>query len=264
MAAHPRGNQSFSSSTSSRNTSRMTSGSPPPLPLFSDAISSGNSSLRSKNSTTSGSNRSSRQRSSPSLGCSSKRSDANMIALAKKAQLENDAMVYLDGPHVYTCGQCRTHLTSHDDIISKSFHGRKGEWISGLEFGYTSCGWFDSMWSWHHLMTMLDGSLTSWCFTSSCIHLLITCISHRKSIPLRPMCQHCPLPTRRPIPNHRPTHCLWHLLQTMSHSHWVDLRQSIWTESEVQGGQIHYRKDKFAFGREWWVSCWETRRWKGW
>jgi len=41
--------------------------------------------------------------------------------------MENDAMVYLDGPQVYTCGNCRTHLTSHDDIISKSFHGRHGE-----------------------------------------------------------------------------------------------------------------------------------------
>jgi hypothetical protein len=49
------------------------------------------------------------------------------MALSKKAQLENDSMVYLDGPLVYTCGACRTHLTSHDDIISKSFHGRKGE-----------------------------------------------------------------------------------------------------------------------------------------
>lgn len=38
----------------------------------------------------------------------------------------NDSMVYLDGPQVYTCNQCRTHLTSHDDIISKSFHGRHG------------------------------------------------------------------------------------------------------------------------------------------
>ena len=36
-------------------------------------------------------------------------------------------MVYLDGPQIYTCGQCRTHLTSHDDIISKSFHGRHGK-----------------------------------------------------------------------------------------------------------------------------------------
>jgi len=44
-----------------------------------------------------------------------------------QAQIEKeDSMVYLDGPQVYTCGQCRTHLTSHDDIISKSFHGRHG------------------------------------------------------------------------------------------------------------------------------------------
>jgi len=47
-------------------------------------------------------------------------------AKARTAQQVNDAMVYLDGPQVYTCGQCRTHLTSHDDIISKSFHGRHG------------------------------------------------------------------------------------------------------------------------------------------
>lgn len=47
--------------------------------------------------------------------------------LAKNARKENDAMVYLDGPRIYTCGECRTHLTSHDEIISKSFHGRHGE-----------------------------------------------------------------------------------------------------------------------------------------
>jgi hypothetical protein len=52
--------------------------------------------------------------------------DITNRALSKKAQVENDAMVYLDGPQIYTCGQCRTHLTSHDDIISKSFHGRHG------------------------------------------------------------------------------------------------------------------------------------------
>mmetsp|Transcript_14085 Transcript_14085/g.19277 ORF Transcript_14085/g.19277 Transcript_14085/m.19277 type:complete len:391 (-) Transcript_14085:249-1421(-) len=51
---------------------------------------------------------------------------AAIKARAKSAQIENDAMVYLDGPQVYTCAQCRTHLTSHDDIISKSFHGRHG------------------------------------------------------------------------------------------------------------------------------------------
>eukprot|EP00562_Extubocellulus_spinifer_P001056 CAMPEP_0178489764 /NCGR_PEP_ID=MMETSP0696-20121128/10546_1 /TAXON_ID=265572 /ORGANISM="Extubocellulus spinifer, Strain CCMP396" /LENGTH=400 /DNA_ID=CAMNT_0020117579 /DNA_START=694 /DNA_END=1897 /DNA_ORIENTATION=+ len=54
-----------------------------------------------------------------------KSSDADSIA-SKAAQAENDTMVYLEGPCVYTCAQCRTHLTSHDDIISKSFHGRHG------------------------------------------------------------------------------------------------------------------------------------------
>ena len=53
--------------------------------------------------------------------------DMHNRALCKKALMENDAMVYLDGPQVYTCANCRTHLTSHDDIISKSFHGRHGK-----------------------------------------------------------------------------------------------------------------------------------------
>lgn len=48
-------------------------------------------------------------------------------AQALQARKENDAMVYLDGAQIYTCGQCRTHLTSHDDIISKSFHGHHGK-----------------------------------------------------------------------------------------------------------------------------------------
>jgi hypothetical protein len=48
-------------------------------------------------------------------------------ALSRTAQKTNDAMVYLDGPQLYTCAQCRTHLTSHDEIISKSFHGRHGK-----------------------------------------------------------------------------------------------------------------------------------------
>jgi len=56
---------------------------------------------------------------------------STLIAVAKAqsrcAQKTNDAMVYLDGPQVYACAQCRTHLTSHDDIISKSFHGRHGK-----------------------------------------------------------------------------------------------------------------------------------------
>ncbi len=45
---------------------------------------------------------------------------------SKRALQKNDSMCYLDGPQVYTCANCRTHLTSHDDIISKSFHGRNG------------------------------------------------------------------------------------------------------------------------------------------
>jgi RhoGEF, Guanine nucleotide exchange factor for Rho/Rac/Cdc42-like GTPases len=49
--------------------------------------------------------------------------------LGKNARKENDAMVYLDGPRIYTCGECRTHLTSHDEIISKSFHGRHGKFV---------------------------------------------------------------------------------------------------------------------------------------
>mmetsp|Transcript_36415 Transcript_36415/g.56543 ORF Transcript_36415/g.56543 Transcript_36415/m.56543 type:complete len:301 (-) Transcript_36415:174-1076(-) len=47
-------------------------------------------------------------------------------AQARAARKLNDSLVYLDGPQVYTCAQCRTHLTSHDEIISKSFHGRHG------------------------------------------------------------------------------------------------------------------------------------------
>jgi len=50
-----------------------------------------------------------------------------LSALSREARRENDAMVYLEGPRVYSCIHCRTHLTTHDDIISKSFHGRNGK-----------------------------------------------------------------------------------------------------------------------------------------
>lgn len=53
------------------------------------------------------------------------RNNASYAAFIK-AKKENDSMIYIDGPQVYTCSHCRTHLTSHDDIISKSFHGRHG------------------------------------------------------------------------------------------------------------------------------------------
>lgn len=51
-------------------------------------------------------------------------------AQSRRALKLNDAMVYLDGPQIYSCAQCRTHLTSHDEIISKSFHGRHGMYSS--------------------------------------------------------------------------------------------------------------------------------------
>mmetsp|Transcript_8111 Transcript_8111/g.16854 ORF Transcript_8111/g.16854 Transcript_8111/m.16854 type:complete len:308 (-) Transcript_8111:359-1282(-) len=52
--------------------------------------------------------------------------DSVTRAQSRSARKLNDSLVYLDGPQIYTCAQCRTHLTSHDDIISKSFHGRHG------------------------------------------------------------------------------------------------------------------------------------------
>lgn len=47
-------------------------------------------------------------------------------AMSRHARHENDMMVYLEGPSIYACSECGTHLSSHDDIISKSFHGRHG------------------------------------------------------------------------------------------------------------------------------------------
>jgi hypothetical protein len=77
-----------------------------------------------------------RPRTSQKKKCKSKEvaEDAICVELAKNARKENDALVYLDGPRIYTCGECRTHLTSHDEIISKSFHGRHGEFV-GWNFG---------------------------------------------------------------------------------------------------------------------------------
>lgn len=57
------------------------------------------------------------------------RADGNCYAVSSSVQAEiekQESMIYLEGPQIYTCAQCRTHLTSHDDIISKSFHGRHG------------------------------------------------------------------------------------------------------------------------------------------
>jgi hypothetical protein len=52
--------------------------------------------------------------------------DSAARAQCLEARKFNDSLVYLDGPQMYTCAQCRTHLTSHDEIVSKSFHGRHG------------------------------------------------------------------------------------------------------------------------------------------
>ena len=53
--------------------------------------------------------------------------DSVTRAQSRSARKLNDSLVYLDGPQIYTCANCRTHLTSHDEIISKSFHGRHGK-----------------------------------------------------------------------------------------------------------------------------------------
>jgi hypothetical protein len=88
-------------------------------------------------------------------GRASRRSHTDASTALAKAQSRsarklNDSMVYLDGPQVYTCAQCRTHLTSHDEIISKSFHGRHGEhyravWLDLLH----SMVWLLSHFLWH-------------------------------------------------------------------------------------------------------------------
>ncbi|OEU21086.1 yippee-domain-containing protein [Fragilariopsis cylindrus CCMP1102] len=64
--------------------------------------------------------------SSPPRSSRSSLIDSAARAQSRSARKLNDSMVYLDGPQIYTCAQCRTHLTSHDEIISKSFHGRHG------------------------------------------------------------------------------------------------------------------------------------------
>lgn len=63
-------------------------------------------------------------------------------ARALQARKENDAMVYLDGAQIYTCAMCRTHLTSHDDVVSKSFHGHHGRFAVGRYFCVQSINYF--------------------------------------------------------------------------------------------------------------------------
>lgn len=35
--------------------------------------------------------------------------------------------IYLDSPRIYGCKKCKTHLSSHDDIISRNFRGQHGK-----------------------------------------------------------------------------------------------------------------------------------------
>jgi len=37
--------------------------------------------------------------------------------------------LYLNGPKVYVCSRCKTHLAQHDQIVSKQFQGRYGSAI---------------------------------------------------------------------------------------------------------------------------------------
>ncbi|KAI5793509.1 Yippee/Mis18 [Pyronema domesticum] len=35
--------------------------------------------------------------------------------------------VYLDSNRIYTCKKCKTHLSNHEDIISRNFRGQHGK-----------------------------------------------------------------------------------------------------------------------------------------
>lgn len=50
----------------------------------------------------------------------------NSFAAESKADKEKKECVYLDASRIFQCTYCKTHLFTQDEIISKSFHGKRG------------------------------------------------------------------------------------------------------------------------------------------
>lgn len=47
---------------------------------------------------------------------------------------------YLDGPRIYSCSTCRSHVADHDKIESKAFQGRHGRAYLFTDVVNVSCG----------------------------------------------------------------------------------------------------------------------------
>ncbi|KAH9570971.1 hypothetical protein CY35_02G068700 [Sphagnum magellanicum] len=45
---------------------------------------------------------------------------------SRRGMGEVDGLVHHAGPRIYSCCNCRCHVSDHDDIISKCFQGRNG------------------------------------------------------------------------------------------------------------------------------------------
>lgn len=53
-----------------------------------------------------------------------RRSSVSKAKLVEEAEDEN--IVTFEGPGVYSCANCRTHLTHYQELMSKAFFGRYG------------------------------------------------------------------------------------------------------------------------------------------
>eukprot|EP00543_Licmophora_paradoxa_P008716 CAMPEP_0202451224 /NCGR_PEP_ID=MMETSP1360-20130828/9694_1 /ASSEMBLY_ACC=CAM_ASM_000848 /TAXON_ID=515479 /ORGANISM="Licmophora paradoxa, Strain CCMP2313" /LENGTH=320 /DNA_ID=CAMNT_0049069735 /DNA_START=1019 /DNA_END=1981 /DNA_ORIENTATION=+ len=122
-------NTDSSTTTTTTTTTSEDYGDPPHQDRYGSSSSAGSSSL-SRSPLPRASSLDQQGKATPAITKNSPTMSNSTIAIhkvrARHAQRINDSMVYLDGPQVYSCSHCRTHLTSHDDIISKSFHGRHG------------------------------------------------------------------------------------------------------------------------------------------